>query len=203
MTELQDLSDRQQAFLLVTALKEGEEALQLLDFVAEARGAGVREVLDGLIKLPKKTRDEDFPRVLARLSPQGKVSLFSHADAGWIVDALKGESPLVWAPVFRELPRAKVGKVLSELPKELRKQIKAMVNNIPAEPVWNLLKQKLEGRFPRVSREVLENSGPFESFRNLTADQLVQLMREVGLAEMALAFSKVDKTATRAILHRL
>jgi hypothetical protein len=44
---------------------------------------------------------------------------------------------------------------------------------------------------------------PFDQLRELNAKQLVQLAREVGIQEMSIAFSKVDRTATRAILHRL
>ncbi len=203
MTELQDLSERQQAFLLIAALREGEQAPVLLDYVDEGRGDAARAVLDSLLKQSKKTRQDDWARALAVLGPDGKVNLWSQADAGWIVDSLRGESPLVWAQVFRELPRAKVGRVLAELPKEMRKLVKAMSSHVPVDQVWTILKRRLESRFPSVSRELWEHPGDFEAFHRLPTEPFLQLMRELGLSEMAVAFSKVDRTATRAILHRL
>jgi len=203
MTELQDLSERQQAFLLISALREGEQAPVLLDYVDEGRSEAARAVLDAMLKQNKKARQDDWARALAALGPEGKVNLWSQADAGWIVDSLRGESPLVWAQVFRELPRAKVGRVLAELPKEMRKLVKAMSSHVPVDRVWTLLKRRLESRFPSVPRELWERPGDFEAFHRLSADQFLQLMRELGLSEMAVAFAKVDRTATRAILHRL
>lgn len=203
MAQLQDLNERQQAFLLLAALKEGEKAPALLDFAIESRGDAARLALEELLKSPKKSRQEDVERALAALGPEGRVSLWSQADPGWIVESLRGESPLVWALVFRELPRAKVGRVLAELPKELRKMVKAMANNVPADQVWNALKLRLQSRFPSVPRELWERPGDMEHFHRLSTDQFLQLMRELGLGEMAMAFAKVDRTATRAILHRL
>lgn len=202
MTELQDLTERQQAFLLIAALKEGDRAPALLEFQDEGRLESSREVLDALLKT-KKPRQEELERSLAALGAEGKMSLWSQADAGWIVDSLRGESPLVWALVFRELPRAKVGRVLAELPKEMRKLVKAMSNYCPADQIWAVLKKRLESRFPSISRELWEHPGDFEVFHLLSTDQFLHLMRELGLSEMAVAFAKVDRTATRAILHRL
>jgi len=203
MTELQDLSERQQAFLLIAALKEGDRAPALLDCIGEGRTEDARQVLDALLKQAKKSRPEELQRALVGLGSEGKVALWSQADPGWIIDSLRGESPLVWALVFRELPRAKVGRVLAELPKEMRKFVKAMANNVPADQVWAHLKKALEARFPTVSRELWDHPGEFENFHRLSADQFLLLMRELGLSEMAVAFAKVDRTATRAILHRL
>lgn len=203
MIELQDLSERQQAFLLIAALKEGDRAPALLDCIDEGRPEEARQVLDALLKQAKKSRPEELQRALAGLGSEGKVALWSQADPGWIIDSLRGESPLVWALVFRELPRAKVGRVLAELPKEMRKLVKAMANNVPADQVWSHLKRSLEARFPTVSRGLWERPGEFENFHRLSSEQFLQLMSEVGISEMAVAFAKVDRTATRAILHRL
>jgi len=203
MTELHDLSERQQAFLLISILKEGDRAAALLDYVGEGQSDGSKEVLEELLKGPKKSRPEDLSRSLAGLSPQGRVSLWSQADPGWLVESLRGESPLVWALIFRELPRAKVGRLLAELPKDMRKTIKEMSKNIPVEAVWDLLKRRMEARFPSVSQELWEHPADFEPFQRLSTDQFLQLMRELGISEMAMAFAKVDRTATLAILHRL
>lgn len=203
MTELQELSERQQAFLLISALKEGDQAPVLLNYIDEGRGESSQQALDALLKLPKKSRHEEWASALASLGPEGKINLWSQADSGWIVDSLRGESPLVWAQVFRGLPRAKVGRVLAELPKEMRKLVKAMSNHVPVDQVWSLLKRRLESRFPSVPRDLWEHPGDFEPFHRLSAEQFLQWMRELGLSEMAVAFAKVDRTATRAILHRL
>ncbi|HKY63652.1 MAG TPA: FliG C-terminal domain-containing protein [bacterium] len=203
MADLQDLSERQQAFLLVSALVEGEKAPALLAAVDESRSRGLGAVLENLLQQPKRNRDDEIHRHLARLGAEGKVNLWLHADGGWVVEALRNESALVWALVFRELPRAKIGRVLSELPKEMRKTIKAMAHHVPAKPIWAMIKRRIESRFPAVPREVWDHLGEFENFRQLNVDQFYQLMRELGISEMAIAFSQVDRAATRAILHRL
>jgi hypothetical protein len=203
MAHLQNLSERQQAFLLIAAQKDGEKALALCDAIEESRGREIYGALESLLQKPKKSRDEEIQRHLTRLGSEGKVNLWLQADGGWVVDALRNESALVWALVFRELPRAKIGRVLSELPKEMRKTIKAMAHHVPADSVWNLLKRRIESRFPSVPREIYEYLGEFEAYRQLNVDQFYQLMRELGIAEMACAFIQVDRAATRAILHRL
>ncbi|HCU23375.1 MAG TPA: hypothetical protein DF383_00015 [Deltaproteobacteria bacterium] len=196
------LNDRRQAFTLLALLKEGDRAVALLDCFSEGRMEGVGEAMEQWEKFPKKTRDSELTAALERLKTSA-LNLWTMADPGWLVETLRGESALVWALFIQELPRGKVGRVLSELPKELRRRIKSLSQLTPALPVWKWLQTKVGSRFPNVPSGAFESNVEWEALINLSPEAFMQLMRELGLSEMAIAFSKINKTATRAILHRL
>ncbi len=203
MSDLPSLSERNQAFLLLAALKEGDKAVSLLPYLGEAAADKMKGPLEELLKIPKEKLKGEVQSELGRLSQGGKESLFKHADAGWILENFRNEAPRVLFLILRELPKAKAGRVLRELPKETRKALKGLKFSKVPLPIVHYLHRQWEQKFPSIAAEQLQDNGPFEKLTELKSDQLLALMREVGIHEMSVAFSKVNRSATRAILHRM
>lgn len=200
---LANLSEKNRSLLLMAVLKDGDRAGQLLGLLPESRGRELQAPLEELLKIPKSQRKEELSRALERLLPERRESFLQHADAGWIVESFRDESPLVLFLLLRELPKNTVGRFLSELSKETRKALKSVKPKDLPPDLMAWLRRRIRRSFPAMPEPAQRNEDPFGQLRDLHAKQLIQLAREVGLQEMAIAFSKVDRTATRAILHRL
>lgn len=203
MSAFLNLSEKNRVLITLAVLKEGERAGQLFNFLAEGRAKELQGPVEELLKIPKGQRREDLTQALAKFQPEQRESMLNYAEAGWIVESFRGESPAILFLLLRELPKTTVGRFLSELPKETRKALKDLKpQELPAGlQAW--IRRRLRRIFPPMPDLPPPSADPFEKLRDLNAKQLIQLVREIGLQEMAIAFSKVDRAAIRAILHRL
>jgi len=201
--EFKNLSERNQAFILLCALREGDRAAALLEHVVDAPVEKMRATLTALQKVPKAQLQEDLWDPMMVSAGATGDQLFQFAESGWILENFKNESPRILAWILSRIPKAKSGRVLSELPKETRKALK----NIKLKPlhpgVENYLVKRCQERFPKIPLEQVRGKGVFDRLSELKADYFLKLIRELGLGEMSIAFSKIDRAATRAILHRL
>lgn len=140
---------------------------------------------------------------LKALAGQKHQSLLHFAESQWLTENFKGEPAAVWAVLLRDLPKARVGGVLKDLSKTVRRQLKSVdLSKIPP-PILKLIQRRAEGRFPTLDQEALKVEPVFSKLSQLDLRSMMKLMRELGITEMALAFSKVNRSATRAILNRL
>jgi len=203
MSVLESLSEKHQALLWIAAWKEGEKAARLLEYLGDPGGEKLRAPLQTLLQNPKDKIEEEATRELKRLGSEGRESLFAHAEGGWFLEYFKGESPLVFYVLMRDLPKAKAGRVLKDLSKEMRRSLKSLKEVQIPEPLLQWIRNDCANRFPSVSLDQIQNLGAFGKLGTLSSEQLIRLMKEVGLHEMAIAFCKVNRSATRAILHRL
>jgi len=183
--------------------KEGDRASRLLEFLGDPGVEKFKAPLEELQQIPKDKIEEQVHQELKRLGSEGRESLFSHAEGGWFLEYFKGESPLVFYVLIKDLPKAKAGRVLKDLSKETRRALKNLKQVKIPDPVLSWIRRDCEQRFPSVSFEQIQNQGAFGKLGTLSSEQMLRLMREVGIHEMAIAFSKVNRSATRAILHRL
>lgn len=202
--DLKNLSEKNQAFLLTCAMRDGEKAVALLDYVVDAPVEKLRAILGELAKVPKpQLKKEHWDGLTGVRGGEGQETLLEYAEAGWILENFKDESPRVLAWLMSRIPKAKAGRVLSGLSKETRKALKGVKAGPMSPGVEAYLRNKFEARFPKVSIDKIQDEGFFEKLSGFKSDQLVKLIREIGLTEMSVAFSKVNRAATRAILHRL
>lgn len=203
MPELQHLSEKDQAFLLAAALKERDRAFDLFEHLGEADVERLRDPLERLLQRPKESHKLQFSGELTRLAFHGRGSLFKYAEAGWIVEHLREESPLVVAIILRELPKIKAGRVLGELPRELRKDLKQQKMQPVSEAVVRWVRKRFEQSFPSIPTDWAERQESLAKLAQLEADPLMRLLREAAIHELSVAFVKINRSATRAILHRL
>ncbi len=203
MPQLNDLNERDQALVLMALLKEGEKAPALLSFLPEARAKDLTNTVAELLQESPKVWNEKCRLLFEALLPENKESLIKFADVGWIAEAFRGESPKILAVIIEDLPKTKVGYILKDLSKEGRKVVKAHSSSQMPYVILQLIRKKCADRFPSIPKNLLHELGPFEKVFALSVPQLLQWLHEVGLSEMSIAFSKVNRSATRAILHRL
>lgn len=167
-----------------------------MQFLPEARVAGLQSAWEGL-------SEQEVQESWKNLSQTGEENLLYHADSSWVSQSFPGETAAVWAVILQDLPKSRIGGVLKDLPKETRRDLKRVkVNQLPAA-VIQLILRRAEARFPRVRRSDLEQDVVIKKLAPLGHRDLEKLLRELGISEMALAFSQINRSATRAILNRL
>jgi len=201
--ELQNLSERDRALALIASEYVGEGSIGLLDFLPSGRTEALRVALEKLFSLPPEKQKTQYKKGLKNLRGKDRISLFYHADSAWISEAFRGESAPVLAILMEGLPKARVGGMLKDLPKETRRDLKKVrLDRIPKK-IQALIRHRGESRFPRISLGSLEKDAVLKKIYDLSLADLSKVLRELGLAEMALAFSKINRSAVRAILNRL
>lgn len=193
---LQKLSKKDRAFLLTSQRILGNSAPDLMRFLPESRVTALKAAWEGL-------SDQDVQESWKNLAQPEEESLLYHADSSWVSQSFPGETAAVWAVILQDLPKARIGGVLKDLPKETRRDLKRVkVTQLPAA-VIQLILRRAEGRFPRIIRSDLEKDVVIKKLAPLGLRDLEKLLRELGISEMALAFSQINRSATRAILNRL
>jgi hypothetical protein len=204
MPEFEKLKERDRALCLMAATRGGEDPSVLLKHLPEARAADLQGVLTGLQGKSDHERRLELQAMTEDLQGKGKTSLFYHADPAWISETFKGESAQVISLVLQEVPKAKVGGVLKDLSKETRKALKHLSVTQAPQSLRDFLKKKFESRFPAIRVEgLLEKDEVLKKLSHLSMNKFDLLLRELGIAEMAVAFSKIHRAAVRAILNRL
>lgn len=189
-------SERDLAFLLASRGINAAMAPELLEEMAPGRQEKLQEAWDYLEGQSQLKR-------LADLKGAHHESLLHSAASEWLTELFQGEPAAVWAILMRDLPKARVGGILKDLPKGVRRDLKSLdLKKIP-QAIGGLIQRRAESRFPSFDRSDLEAVPILKELAELDLRTMMKLLRELGLSEMALAFSKVSRSATRAILHRL
>jgi len=202
--ELQKLKEKDRAFVLA-AVKFSRDLPpeELLQGYGLGTAGEIRGALQEFQREAEGDRQGILDREWAHLRPESAESLLHHADPAWISESFQGENPAVLALILKDFPKAKVGGVLKDLPKDIRKQLKNFnVAKIPA-PIRALILKHAEAQFPRVHLGAHLQDEVLKKMSDLNIRQMEELLRELGLTEMALAFSRVKGSALKAIFNRL
>lgn len=122
---------------------------------------------------------------------------------GWILDAVRQESPRVIGLVCRYLPGSHVRYLLRHLPKELREKLPTLSESfgIPKELI-EPVKEFLSKKFFRGMRPSSDQSFSCQHIPWLNSKDLRRVIRELGYAEIRKAFSQVDPKVVRTFLTR-
>ncbi len=202
MQSFQGLTEKQQALVSILSRQEGEAASSLLPFLSEKRAERLAAPLKSFLELSTEEREELFQQQFQSRQNLGTSELFQEIDPGWLVDALKEESPLILSSLFQSMPSSKVGRLLADLPREVRKTLKEMTKLSPLPEAQEYLLKLFLSRAP-FGIPFGELSTDLKPLEKLSSDQFLRFFREIGLYEISLALTNLHKGATRAILHRL
>lgn len=203
LEELQDLNEQDRAFVIMSVSLAGKKALDYLKYIPPSRADGLRRPLEKLVQKGKEEKDKIIKAELSSLQGGKRESLFYHADSDWIREFVAGESPAIIAQVLKRLPRSKVGGILRHLSKETRKSLKKIDPTKVSKEIQKLIQDKFESKFPYLSQGALEGDEVLKKLSEVKLKDFENLLHELGISEMAVAFSKINRSAVRAILNRL
>lgn len=182
--------------------REGAAAPALLEYLSDR----AREVCEELISrfLEEADRDLVLEQLMRQLVASERFSSLAEIHPAWILEHLKGEPPRVVGLILRSLPSSHVRFLLKELPPMLRERIPNMVESFAVDPnVLAVIRRRFERHFlpMRVSRQI-KHPG-FEHLYFLKGEELTELIRELGILEMAIALSGMSSKALHMIYNRL
>jgi hypothetical protein len=193
---------RHRIFAALAVMSEGEGALRFLDYVGERD----REALASLIPLYAGEGQEglDLDQFVRHLVASEHFSSIAEIHPAWILEHLRGEPPRVVGLILRSLPSRHVRYLLEHLPPMLRDRMPNMLESFAvARPILELMRRRFERHFlpMRVTRSI-EHPG-FEHLFFLRGEELAELIRDVGLQELAIALSGMSSKVLHLIFNRL
>lgn len=197
------LSEREQMLACVAFLAEGQAATELFDFAGEEVAAKLKTFAKRWFQKGRLNTEAVTQHVKFLKNRQEDLSFLHQIHPGWLVEHLKDESPRVIGLICRFLPSEKVRYLIQNLPKGMSDQLPRISDAyaVPTDLVTELRKM-LEIRFRPA---VLPRQGEPFSFYHLAwlkEEELVQVLKECGIMELAAAFEEVSRERLKALLHR-
>ena len=190
---------------IVSALavrRDGQAATEILDYMSERDRPSCEELIIRFEAQPD--RDLVLEQLIRQLVASERFSSLAEVHPAWIMEFLKGEPPRVVGLILRSLPSNHVRYLLEHLPPMLRERIPNMVESFAVDPqVLAVIRRSFERNFlpMRVSRQVA--SPGFEHLYFLKGSELNELIRDLGIFEMAIALSGMSRKALHMIYNRL
>ncbi|MFH1653836.1 MAG: hypothetical protein ABIE74_07240 [Pseudomonadota bacterium] len=120
---------------------------------------------------------------------------------GWILYALRDESPRVIGIILRYLPSRQVRYIVQNLPPKTRESLPHMVESfaVPSE-VLELVKKKFMERFSFLSPAV---SGTIANLTAVDGEGVMSIVKELGIMELGFALSGLSKPSMKILYNRL
>jgi hypothetical protein len=180
----------------------GGSASSLLDYMSDDDKPHCKS----LIKLysARADRRQEMDILLKRLVASERFSSLAEVHPAWILEHLRDETARVVGIILRSLPSKHVRFLIENLPPHIREALPGMVESFAvASPVLNVIRQRFESHFlpMRISRT--ESHYEFANLYYLRGEELEDVLRDIGLSELAIAFSGLSGRAMRAVYNRL
>lgn len=199
---LHSLSQKNRAFLSLVAQYAPQKADALLNLLPATQTQVLKENLGEYLAAGPELWRADV-KYIRDEGDETRPCLLYSADPGWISGALKGEGAAVVGGLLPKFPKNLVGAILKDLPKETRRDLKDIKFRKISPVIRNLLRAQVESRFPKVDLAPLDSDEALKKIKELSGNNLLILMSELGLSEMTRAFAQVQRSTLRVILNRL
>lgn len=183
-------------------LKNPANQACLADFAAGPDSEEIRKLAEVFLEDEECTSKMDV--LLSQMIASEKFTSLAEIHPAWLLERLKNETPRVIGVILRSLPSKHVRYIVNELPPVLRAQIPNLVESfaVPA-PVLKVILERFESHFlPMRSPRSVSNPG-FENIYYLKGEELLEVAREAGINELAVAFGRMPNKALHVIYNRL
>lgn len=185
---------------IVKMLIGAHGASDISAFAPKGEEAGYRETSAGGVSAEKCLES-----IRENISLGGEdLSILADIHPAWIVKALENESPRVIGIILRWLPSHHVRYIMENIPKRVKLALPKMVESfaVPTQIV-KLIKNKFERKF-RLQKPAAE--GEIENFDDVVfirPDDILKLLRDLGIHELAMAFQNVEPSGMNVLLNRM
>ena len=189
--------NRQMIVAAMAVLGEGESAACLADYMSDADRPLCASLID--MYASEGNCGAKLEQLVRQIAASEKFSSLSEVHPAWILEKLRDESPRVIGIILRYLPSQHVRYIVSNMHPMLRARVPNMVESFAVQaPVLDVIRRRFESHFlpMRVSRTI--DCFEFENIYYLKGPDLAELIREVGLAELAIALTGMSGQALNA-----
>ncbi len=200
-----ELSPNKAILLYLSVTIEGNRAPSLLAFLPESDRQEIEPFLTEILKHP--FYDRRFPLLdeIHRLSQNQSNYGLDEMDGSWILHYIKNEKPAIIGLILKHLPADKVYQILKCMNPELRAQLP---DSDSIDQVSEEIIQVVRERFEKTLVHLDSPSHPslvpeFSNIRNLTNQNLLFLIQDLGLDLLALSFQGVSERSLVELVQNL
>lgn len=201
---LHPLPVREQSLLLALMTFGGRNADGLLAHIPDELHAGLLEKKARLEEIPREKRlpvmIKHLRSTLSYNAPKGLEGV----EPSWLIAGFKGESPRTVAIVLMHMPTSVARQIVRRLPKAVQDAMPARTElRDVSMDVVKLVRARFDAKFAAMPRDRELSEFAYQDLVIVSARDLIALVREIGLAELAAAFVALGKRALAALLRRL
>jgi hypothetical protein len=169
-----------------------------------AEEASLRERLAPFDALEGEERETAITEAMDGVRTAEEVVLLGEIHPSWLVDILVHESPRVVGLLMRFLPSQHARYILEHLPRTLRERLPQIVDAFAvSDQILRIVRRRFEAHFlpMRPLTEIKEFT--IDQLHYVAMDDLLVVLHDIGLHELAMAFRGISHSTLRVLLNRL
>lgn len=199
------LSPRQTMLLATIFTQGGADDLPMLELLADDDAFLLQEKAEQILQIDGPKRVAIVVGEMRRQIQFAGIAGLEAIDPTWLLSGIKGEQPLTIGIVLAQLNQTARSRILSNLPPAIRAKVPGRedLKNTRLE-VMRVVRQKFESKFVTMLAPPTEPTAfYFKDVALLDARELVQLVRALGIEELASAFQTVGKRKLAELCTKL
>lgn len=197
---MDNAENRLRVVAALALLRDGAASAGLADYMSGAD----RTIFSQEVKSFPDTEDrgEKMEKIIRRMAAQERFTSLAEVHPAWILEKLVNEPPRIIGIILRALPAKHAVYILKNMPPMLRVQIPDIAQSfaVPA-PVMEVIRRRFERHF--LPMRVSKSQDGFENISCLKEEELYELVREMGLTELAMALSGLPARTLAFVYNRL
>ncbi len=189
------LSPRLTMLLATIFTHGGKDDLHLLDFLPDDDLYTLREKADALLELDGERRAAVVAREIRRQVQFAGLAGLEAVDPTWLLAGIQGEQPRTIGIILAQLSAGARSRILAQLPSEVRVHVpgKEELQDTRLE-MMRIVRQRFESKFvPMSAPPGAPSRFYFKDITLLEARDLIQLVRALGVEQLAAAFWTIGK----------
>lgn len=199
------LSPRLTMLLCTMFTQGGEEDLPSLEHLNEDDAFLVQEKAQQLLQLDPDKRVAVVVREMRRQMQFAGLANLEAIDPSWLLAGVRGEQPAVIGIILAQLSAGARSRILAHLPPKVRARVpnKEDLKHTRLE-MMRIVRHAFESKYAAMPTPPGEPTDfYFKDITLLDARELVQLVRALGLEQLAAAFMAVGRRKLAELCHRL
>ena len=200
---LEPLSKKNQALLLTLLTYGGTNWEQLLAFLPEELHPLLHEKSEKLTDIPLEKRVPLCIRELRQLVKFRPMVGLEGVDPSWLVAGFQGESPRTIAVTLMHMPSSVSNQIVAGLPKEIQSAMPSRreLSQLPMN-VLKRVRRQFHDKFAHMPIWKESSDFGFEDLVMLQNQELILLVRQMGIHELACQLSSMGRRALAQFLRQ-
>ena len=189
------LSPRLTMLLTTIFTRGGKDDFYLLDFLPDDDMYSAREKADALAAVDGEQRAALVAREIRRQMQFAGLAGLEAVDPSWLLAGVRGEQPRTIGIILAQLSAGARSRILAQLPTEVRVHIpgKEALRDTRLE-MMRIVRQRFESKFvPMSAPPGAPTQFYFKDINLLEGRDLIQLIRALGVEQLASAFSTIGR----------
>jgi hypothetical protein len=185
--------------------QKGEEDFPIFDLLPDDDAYLIQEKAQAVGQLEGDKRAALVVREIRRQLQFSGLAGLEAIDPTWLLAGIKGEQPQTVGIILAQLSGGARSRILAQLPTEVREKVptKEDLKNVKLE-MMRIVRQQFEAKFvPMPAPPGEPTNFYFKDIGLLEARDLVQLVRALGIEQLASAFLTIGKRKLAELCSRL